>query len=134
MIGTHGALIVLVLVAPALLFDGLVSWCFAAAVAALGLVNLLFANTSSLKRSWSSCRPALPSGIILVAIPVLQLLPWAPSGLASPIWEQTSEALQTALDHRISLDPSVTLAGLAKVIALLALVATTALAAGDRTQ
>lgn len=121
--------------APALLLDRLAGWGFVAAAAALGLVALLSASGSALGRAWTSCRPALPGAIVLLAIPVLQLLPWAPSSLASPIWDLTAQALQIDdIGRSISLDPAATLASLTKIAALLAFTATTALVAADRTQ
>lgn len=120
--------------APALLLDRLAGWGFVAAAAALGLVALLSASRSALGRAWTSCRPALPGAVVLLAIPVLQLLPWAPSSLTSPIWDLTAQALQIDIGRSISLDPAATLASLTKIAALLAFTATTALVAADRTQ
>ncbi|WP_035640090.1 hypothetical protein [Bradyrhizobium sp. ORS 375] len=122
----------LVLVAPAVLFGEIADWCFSAAAAAVGIAMLLTASRASLSRTWVGFRAAAPMAAILTAIPVLQLAPWAPSLLTSPIWNQASQALRVDLGRSISLVPGATLSSLASLIALIALATATTLVAGDR--
>ncbi|MGJ5206498.1 O-antigen ligase family protein [Bradyrhizobium sp. HKCCYLR20261] len=132
MTGTQGALFLLVLAAPATLLEGVTGWVFCAAAAALGLMALLLNSQGSLGRAWDNIRPAAPLAAVLVGIPLLQLVPFAPSSLTSPIWDQASRALQADIGRSVSLDRGATVSSLAGVLALVALAATTALIARDR--